>query len=79
MRSMDRTSTYAEFQNVPVRGGDILSGRALWRNGYGAVGQVDESYQDTATVGDTGRQKLYYLKTYSSDAISSPSLRANWH
>jgi len=79
VRSMDRTSTYAEFQNVPVRGGDILSGRALWRNGYGAVGQVDESYQDTATVGDTGRQKLYYLKTYSSDAISSPSLRANWH
>lgn len=78
VRSMDGTSILMDFPSVPVKPGDVLSGRALWRNGYGAVGQVNASYQDTKTVKETDRGKDFFLKTYDGDYLSTPENRHEW-
>jgi len=44
-RSMESTKPMATFRNVHIKRGDIVSGRALWRNGYGSVQQIYESFQ----------------------------------
>jgi DNA-directed RNA polymerase subunit RPC12/RpoP len=79
VRSMDGTSISMTFPSVSVQAGDVLSGRALWRNGYGAIGQVNASYQDTKTVTESDRGKDFFLKTYDGEYLSTPENRHEWY
>jgi DNA-directed RNA polymerase subunit RPC12/RpoP len=44
VRTLESTSVSQTFESVPVEWGDRITGRALWRNGYGSVEMVNQSY-----------------------------------
>jgi hypothetical protein len=71
VRSLDGTSTSMEFPNVPVKVGDVVTGRALWRNGYGAVGKINESYDKKHTVSAGDRNGKVWLQTYENQFVTS--------
>jgi len=65
VRTLDSQSVSAEFTSVPVKVGDVLTGRALWRNGYGAVAGVNETPKETThTVTDSDKGNAVSLQTY---------------
>ena len=65
IRTLDNSSVSAEFGTVTVKAGDVISGRALWRNGYGAVGTVNETPDKAMhTVRDTDKGSTIYLQTF---------------
>ena len=67
VRTFDADSVSQKFEQVPVKFGAKLGGRALWRNGYGAVVKVEQTplwaVQYATTVNGT-----YLLQTYENDA-----------
>ncbi len=74
VRTMEGKSNIMEFKHVRLKAGDVLSAVAYWKNGYGATGEINESYDRTVTIKQydidfaanqpEGSIKLLYLYKY---------------
>lgn len=64
--SIDRSGS-AEFNNVTIRGGTVISGTSLYYNGVPAVGNLVASITATAGTDTLGNAYLAGITTYAND------------
>jgi hypothetical protein len=60
VREMTATGISGSFKSVSVKKGDRVWGRALWKNGYGAVARTDEGFANAYTVSGNETPNSYH-------------------